>query len=180
MKRGDGDLTILVGAVGLSALGDWLAPRVQKLEGIGNERQIGWSLNALAGLYEVTRDERYIKAAQEACLKLAAGQAPTGQFRIRWDNRIAFFNGIAATGFLYYYRATGDETFTARGKLLTMKRALETGKLELSKILPLYFCLHCGRCDEGCQVNLKHRELFDHLEKYLSSTIDFSVSHCCA
>ena len=73
------------------------------------------------------------------------------------------------------YRATGDETFSARGKLLTIKRALETGTLELSKVLPLYFCLHCGRCDEGCQVNLKHRELFDHLEKYLSATVDFPI-----
>ena len=73
------------------------------------------------------------------------------------------------------YRATGDETFTARGKLLTIKRALETNKFELSKVLPLYFCLHCGRCDEECQVNLKHRRLFDHLEKYLSSTIDFPM-----
>ena len=73
------------------------------------------------------------------------------------------------------YGATRDETFTARGKLLTIKRALETNKLELSKVLPLYFCLHCGRCDEGCQVNLKHRQLFDHLEEYLSRTIDFPM-----
>jgi glutamate synthase domain-containing protein 2/FAD/FMN-containing dehydrogenase/glutamate synthase domain-containing protein 3/ferredoxin len=73
------------------------------------------------------------------------------------------------------YRAIGDETFTARGKLLTIKRALETNKLELSKVLPLYFCLHCGRCDEECQVNLKHRQLFDHLEKYFSNTIDFPI-----
>jgi len=73
------------------------------------------------------------------------------------------------------YRATRDETFTARGKLLTIKRALETKKLELSKLLPLYFCLHCGRCDEECQVNLKHRLLFDHLEKYLSAYIDFPI-----
>jgi ferredoxin len=40
--------------------------------------------------------------------------------------------------------------------MLTLKRALETNKLELSKILPLYFCIHCGRCDEECQVNLKY------------------------
>jgi len=73
------------------------------------------------------------------------------------------------------YRATRDETFTARGKLLTVKRALETNKLELSKVLPLYFCMHCGRCDEECQVDLKHRELFDHLEKYLSRTIPFPI-----
>ncbi len=73
------------------------------------------------------------------------------------------------------YRATGDETYTARGKLLTIKRAMETNRVELSKVLPLYFCLHCGRCDEECQVNLKHRQLFDHLEKYFSSTIDFPI-----
>ena len=73
------------------------------------------------------------------------------------------------------YRATGDEILTARGKLLTIKRALETKTIELSKLLPLYFCLHCGRCDEECQVNLKHRELYDQLEKYLSRTIDFPI-----
>jgi glutamate synthase domain-containing protein 2/FAD/FMN-containing dehydrogenase/glutamate synthase domain-containing protein 3/ferredoxin len=73
------------------------------------------------------------------------------------------------------YHATGDETFTSRGKLLTLKRALDQNQLELSRILPLYFCLHCGRCDEECQVNLKHRELFEHFEKYLSSTIDFPI-----
>ena len=73
------------------------------------------------------------------------------------------------------YRATRDETFTARGKLLTIKRALETKKLELSKVLPLYFCLHCGRCDEECQVNLKHRQLYEDLEKYLSAYVDFPI-----
>jgi glutamate synthase domain-containing protein 2/FAD/FMN-containing dehydrogenase/glutamate synthase domain-containing protein 3/glutamate synthase domain-containing protein 1/ferredoxin len=73
------------------------------------------------------------------------------------------------------YRATRDETFTARGKLLTMKRALETKKIELSKVLPLYFCFHCGRCDEECQVSLKHRQLYNDLEKYLSSHIDFPI-----
>ncbi len=73
------------------------------------------------------------------------------------------------------YRTFGDETYTARGKLLTIKRAFETNKLELSKVLPLYFCLHCGRCDEGCQVSLKHKSLFDHLEKYLSKSIDFPI-----
>jgi glutamate synthase domain-containing protein 2/FAD/FMN-containing dehydrogenase/glutamate synthase domain-containing protein 3/ferredoxin/glutamate synthase domain-containing protein 1 len=73
------------------------------------------------------------------------------------------------------YRVTRDETFTARGKLLTMKRAFETRRIELAKVLPLYFCLHCGRCDEECQVNLKHRQLYNDLEKYLSATIDFPI-----
>ncbi|NWF91858.1 MAG: FAD-binding protein [Syntrophaceae bacterium] len=73
------------------------------------------------------------------------------------------------------YRATRDETFTARGKLLIMKRAIETKKIELSKFLPLYFCLHCGRCDEECQVNLKHRKLYENLETYLSTHFDFPI-----
>jgi glutamate synthase domain-containing protein 2/ferredoxin/glutamate synthase domain-containing protein 3 len=73
------------------------------------------------------------------------------------------------------YRATGDETFTARGKLLTMKKALGTKKLELAKVLPLYFCMRCGRCDEECQVRLNHRQLFEDLEKHLSSSIDFPL-----
>jgi len=38
------------------------------------------------------------------------------------------------------YRATGDETLTAKGKLLTIKKALEKGELELSKAMSLYFC----------------------------------------
>jgi glutamate synthase domain-containing protein 2/FAD/FMN-containing dehydrogenase/glutamate synthase domain-containing protein 3/ferredoxin len=73
------------------------------------------------------------------------------------------------------YRATRDETFTARGKLLTLKRAFESKRLDLSKVLPLYLCLHCSRCDEECQVNLKHRQLYNDLEKYLSATIDFPI-----
>ena len=73
------------------------------------------------------------------------------------------------------YRATGDETITARGKLLTMKKALETKKLALAKVLPLYFCMRCGRCDEECQVHLNHRQLFEDLEKHLSSSIDFPL-----
>ena len=73
------------------------------------------------------------------------------------------------------YRATGDETLTARGKFLTIKKALEKGELELSKALPLYFCLRCGRCDEECQVHLKHLPIFEGLEKYLADTGDFPI-----
>jgi len=73
------------------------------------------------------------------------------------------------------YRATGDETLTAKGKLLTIQRVLETGKIELSQVLPLYYCLRCGRCDEECQVHLKHRHLFDELEKYLARYVDFPI-----
>jgi formylglycine-generating enzyme required for sulfatase activity len=90
-------------------IGDWLAPRVKKLEGIGNERQIGWSLYALTGVYEATRDEKYIEAARTAALKLHEIQEPSGKFKIRWDNRISFFNGIAMNGLLEVFRNCGDE-----------------------------------------------------------------------
>ncbi len=90
-------------------IGDWLAPEVQALKGIGNERQIGWSLYALAGLYEFTGDEKYLKAAVAGCDKLTAGQSATGKFNIRWDNRISFFNGIAMNGMLAVYRLTNNE-----------------------------------------------------------------------
>ena len=51
-----------------------------------------------------------------------AGLDADGKFTIRWDNRIAFFNGIAATGFIYYYRATGDER-VADAALRVIRRA---------------------------------------------------------
>ncbi|NWG01509.1 MAG: FAD-binding protein [Syntrophaceae bacterium] len=73
------------------------------------------------------------------------------------------------------YRATGDETLTAKGKLLTIKKALEKGELELSKALSLYFCLRCARCDEECQVHLKHLPLFEGLEKYLAESGNFPI-----
>ena len=73
------------------------------------------------------------------------------------------------------YRATGDETLTAKGKLLTIKKALEKGELELSKAMSLYFCLRCGRCDEECQVHLKHVSLFEGLEKYLADSGNFPI-----
>lgn len=89
-------------------VGDWMAPRVARTEGMGNERQIGWSLYALSGLYEVTRDQKYLDACLSACRKLASGQAATGKFNIRWDNRISFFNGIAMMGMLCVQEMTGD------------------------------------------------------------------------
>lgn len=90
-------------------IGDWLAPEVAALKGIGNERQIGWSLYALAALYDYTHDEKYLKAAATACDKLTAGQSATGKFSIRWDNRISFFNGIAMNGMLAVLQFTGNE-----------------------------------------------------------------------
>ncbi len=89
-------------------IGNWIAGQLNRGEGLGNERQIGWSLYALSGLYEVTRDREILKAATTACNRLIEGQSPTGKFKIRWDNRIAFFNGIAMNGLLTVQQLTGD------------------------------------------------------------------------
>jgi hypothetical protein len=99
-------------------IGKWLAPQVERLEGMGNERQIGWSLFALSELFKVTRKDEYLKAAEKAALKLAQGQLPTGRFNIRWDNRISFMNGIAMAGLLgVYLNSKREEIYQAILKL---------------------------------------------------------------
>ncbi len=105
--------------------GDWMAPKVQKLERMVNGRQIGWPLYCLSALYEVTREPRYLEAAAAACGKLAGEQLATGRFDLplRWDDRITFFNGIATSGMLSVYQLTHDES-TARAVLATARRML--------------------------------------------------------
>ncbi|MGQ9590369.1 MAG: SUMF1/EgtB/PvdO family nonheme iron enzyme, partial [Planctomycetota bacterium] len=89
-------------------IGDWIAGELLANRGVGNERQIGWSLYALTALHEVAREPRYLEAARALADRLAAGQDARGKFAIRWDNRIAFFNGIAANGLLAVAEAAGD------------------------------------------------------------------------
>jgi hypothetical protein len=90
-------------------LGDFFAREIRNPRALGNERQIGWALISLLPVYEATWDPRFFEPAKAAVNRLLDGLDARGRFAIRWDNRIAFFNGIAATGLLYYYRATGDE-----------------------------------------------------------------------
>ena len=73
------------------------------------------------------------------------------------------------------YRATGDETLSARGKLLTLKKALQQGEVDLSRVPSLYFCLRCGRCDDECQVGMEHRSLFERAESLLASSVAFPL-----
>lgn len=89
-------------------VGDRIADEMDQMRGMGNERQIGWGLYALTGLYEATGEERYRSVAHRVALRLREGMSPTGRFNIRWDNRIAFFNGIAMSGLLELERQTGD------------------------------------------------------------------------
>lgn len=105
--------------------GDWMAPQVEKLQGMQNGRQVGWPLYCLSFLYEVTREPRYLHAAAAACGKLASGQLTTGRFNfpVRWDDRITFFNGIATDGMLTVQQLTHDEA-TARAVLSTARRML--------------------------------------------------------
>ncbi len=103
--------------------GDYIAQRLERHEGVGNERQIGWSLYHLTGLYEVTREPRYLRAAETLCRRLIEGQSPTGKFDIRWDNRIAFFNGIAMNGMLSVQEHNRDAALTD-GVLRVARRTL--------------------------------------------------------
>jgi formylglycine-generating enzyme required for sulfatase activity len=77
--------------------------------GVGNERQIGWSLYALTAVYAAHGDERCLAGIRALIDRLWAGQEPSGRFAIRYDNRIAFFNGLAMAGLREAYDATGDE-----------------------------------------------------------------------
>jgi len=90
-------------------LGDWLIKVVSNPRSQGNERQIGWSLYALTGIYEATWDDRYLQAMKANVDRLLAGQDNLGRFSIRYDNRISFFYGITLSGFVKYYEVTGDE-----------------------------------------------------------------------
>jgi hypothetical protein len=90
-------------------LGNWLVKVVTNPRSQGNERQIGWSLYALTGIYEATWDPRYLEAMKANVDRLLAGQDTLGRFDIRWDNRISFFYGITLSGFVKYYEVTGDE-----------------------------------------------------------------------
>ena len=117
-------------------IGDWLGPKVARSKSQGNERQIGWALYALTGIYEATWEPKYLDWAKANVDELLAGLGPTGKFDIRWDNRIAFFQGIATSGFLRYYEATGDE------------RVAEA-TLRLSERMLGYYPEYLGRTLEG-------------------------------
>ncbi len=101
----------------------YIAAKLEAGEGLGNERQIGWSLYALTGALEVERNDRLRQACQAVCERLLRGQTPEGRFDIRWDNRIAFFNGIAGNGLLTVYERTRDPAL-ARGLLRLADRTL--------------------------------------------------------
>jgi hypothetical protein len=102
-------------------LGNYFIKQIRNPREMGNERQIGWGLISLLPVYEATWDAKYLEAVRAAVDRLAAEQEAGGKFKIRWDNRIAFFNGIAATGFIYYERATGDPK-AAEAALRTIRR----------------------------------------------------------
>ncbi len=68
-------------------VGDWIADSLLHGRGVGNERQIGWSLYALTALHDVTRKTEYLQAVQALSQRLIRGQSPNGKFDIRWDNR---------------------------------------------------------------------------------------------
>lgn len=76
---------------------------------VGNERQIGWALLALTAVQQATGDERLQGSIDRFVAKLIEGQSPDGCFDIKYDNRTAFFNGLAMSGLIAYIETAGDE-----------------------------------------------------------------------
>ena len=144
-------------------VGDWTAETLEKGQGTGNERQIGWSLYALTGLYEVTREPRYLHAAETLCNNLVSRQSPTGKFAIRWDNRIAFFNGIAMNGMLTVEELNGDPKL-AEGIVKVARRTLG--------FYPEYACRTLNAYCWAAQQSNDPR-FIDAMERTWRSTLEF-------
>jgi hypothetical protein len=104
-------------------IADHIAPLAENFREFGNERQIGWGLYALTGIYEATLDERYLKAALKLCDKLVSEMSPTGKFKIRWDNRMSLMNGMAMNGMMSVQELSGSDKL-ADGLLRLAERTL--------------------------------------------------------
>jgi hypothetical protein len=89
-------------------LGRWILGLAANPRAQGNERQIGWALYALTGIYEATWEPRYLESMRAMVDRLLAGQDALGRFSIRYDNRIAFFYGVTLSGLAQYHAVTGD------------------------------------------------------------------------
>lgn len=144
-------------------LGDWIAGEVRRGRGIGNERQIGWSLYALSALHEVTAQPRYLEAARGLAERLAREQAPSGRFNLRWDNRIAFFNGIAASGLLSVSELAPDPALE-RAVLRLAERTLGMYPEYAGRTLNAW-CWVIGRTGDP--------RFLHHLERTWASTLEF-------
>jgi ferredoxin len=68
------------------------------------------------------------------------------------------------------YYITGDETITPRGKLYKARNIEQLSRDEAER---MFFCLHCGRCEEVCQEGLRLLESWDLLEDILRERFDF-------
>lgn len=150
-------------------IGNWIADNMERGSGVGNERQIGWSLYALTGLYDVTAEPRYLRAAETLTKRLVAGQSPSGKFDIRWDNRIAFFNGIAMNGMLTVYEITGDA-------------ALRDGIVKVAgRTLGMYPEYACRTLNAYCWM-VEQRDdprFLDNLERTWNSSMEFLLDRDC-
>ncbi|HOW69100.1 MAG TPA: SUMF1/EgtB/PvdO family nonheme iron enzyme [Phycisphaerae bacterium] len=156
-------------------VGDWIAGNLERGQGTGNERQIGWSLYALTGLYEVTREPRYLRAAEALCHRLIAGQSPTGKFAIRWDNRIAFFNGIAMNGMLSVQELNGDPQL-AEGILKVAGRTLGFYPEYACRTLNAY-CWAAGRTRDPRFIDAVERTWRSSLEFLMERSAEAEETH---
>ena len=155
--------------------GDRIADSLLHGRGVGNERQIGWSLYALTALYDVTRKPEYLQGAQALSQQLVRDQAPTGRFNIRWDNRIAFFNGIAMNGLLGVDEIAPDAQLE-QGVLRVAARTLGMYPDYACRTLNAY-CWALERTHDARYLDNMHRSWISSLEFLMNRDALTSETH---
>ncbi len=83
----------------------------------GGERNAGWNLIGLMGLYRVTRDEALLQAARKKVREVLSYQDPIRGVSSRpifeqtaYEGGCVFMTGVLMRGLVMYYEETGDES----------------------------------------------------------------------
>ena len=71
------------------------------------------------------------------------------------------------------YLVTGNEAFTAKGKIALAKKLLAGQKVTQEEANTAFMCMRCKACEEICQTNLELMNLWDALEKRLKEQFEW-------
>jgi ferredoxin len=71
------------------------------------------------------------------------------------------------------YLVTGNEAFTAKGKIALAKKLLAGQKVTQEEANAAFMCMRCKACEEICQTNLELMNLWDALENRLKEQFEW-------
>ena len=71
------------------------------------------------------------------------------------------------------YLVTGNEAYTAKGKIALAKKLLAGQKVTQEEANAAFMCMRCKACEEICQTNLELMNLWDALEKRLKEQFEW-------